>query len=99
MYDLKCKREGCTYNKNCCCTAKEITIDKVAECKSYDPSPDYHKKEKSKLSQRAVKSNTCVNCKAVACVFNNECKCIANGITVATIYNNNCPECCTIKEK
>lgn len=98
MYDLKCKREGCEFNKNCCCSAKEITIGKNAECKSYKASEDYHKKEKSKLKQKALRNNTYVNCNASGCIFNSDLTCIANGISVATLVNN-CPECCTIKIK
>lgn len=98
MYDLKCKREGCKFNKNCVCTAKEISVTKNAECKSYSPSEDYHKKEKSTLKQKAIRAHTKVNCKAVGCIFNCDLNCIANGITVATLTNNK-PECCTIKVK
>lgn len=99
MYDLKCKREGCEFNKNCVCSAKEITVNKTAECKSYTPSEDYHKTEKAKLKQRAVRTNTQVDCSATGCIFNNNYLCTANGITVATLNNKNCPECCTIKVK
>lgn len=98
MFDLKCKREGCSFNKNCCCSAKEISVSKTAECKSYTPSEDYHKQEHSKLKQKAIRANTTVDCYATGCIFNSDCKCIANGITVATLTHN-CPECCTIKVK
>ncbi len=98
MYDLKCRREGCQFNQNCCCTAKKITVGKTANCQSYVPSEDYHKKEKSKLKQRALRCTTMVDCKATGCIFNTAGKCIANGITVETLDNNE-PECCTIKLK
>jgi len=98
MYDLKCKREGCEFNKNCFCQAKTITVGKNAECNSYSASEDYHKKEKSKIVQKALRNNTNVDCYCCGCIFNNDLKCVANGITVATL-SNNCPECCTIKVK
>ena len=98
MYELKCKREGCTFNRNCCCTAGHITVGKAADCTSYTPSEDYDKKEKSKLKQKALRQNTMVDCKATGCIFNSDCKCIANGITVETLDANK-PECCTIKLK
>ena len=98
MFDLKCKREGCKYNKNCFCSAKKITIGKSAECKSYEASEDAHKQEKSKIKQRAVRNNTFVDCSASGCIFNADLTCIANGITVATLKNQ-CPQCCTIKVK
>lgn len=98
MYDLKCNREGCKFNKNCFCSAKQITVGKNAECTSYEASEDYHKKENSKIKQKAIRNNTMVDCKACGCIFNSDLKCIANGICVATLANN-CPECCTIKVK
>ena len=98
MYDLKCKREGCEFNKNCLCQAKKISISKNGECKSYSASEDFHKKEKSKIIQKALRNNTNVECGCCGCIFNSDLTCIANGITVATL-SNNCPECCTIKIK
>ena len=98
MYDLKCKRQGCKFNKNCLCQAKEITIGKNAQCTSYEASQDYHKKENSKIIQKAMRNNTNVSCKASGCIFNSDLICTANGITVCTIANNK-PECCTIKIK
>ena len=38
MYDLKCKRKGCKYNKNCNCTAKNVEVKKDTSCKTYDPT-------------------------------------------------------------
>ncbi len=99
MFDLKCKREGCTYNKNCRCSAKHITIEKVANCQSYTPSEDYKKTEKSTITQKALRTNTIVDCKVAGCLFNHGGSCIANGITVATKTNTNEPECLTIKQK
>lgn len=97
MYDLKCKREGCEFNKNCRCSAKHITISSAAECTSYSPSENYHKQEKSKIPQKAVRVNTIADCNANGCLFNQGGVCIANGITVATVDSK--PECLTIKPK
>ena len=99
MYELKCKREGCNFNKNCRCSAKKITIKKSAICESYTPSESYNKEEKSKISQKAVRTNTLVNCHATGCLFNTDGICTANGITVATNTPSNMPECFTIKAK
>ena len=98
MYDLKCKREGCLFNKNCRCSAKHITISSAAECKSYVASENYEKHEKSKIKQKAVRINTIADCNATGCIFNNCGVCRANGITVATL-DKNLPECLTIKQK
>jgi hypothetical protein len=69
----------------------------MAECKSYTPSEDASKQEKSKLSQKAMRTNTIVDCAVRGCIFNSEGACIANGITVATL--STAPECCTTKPR
>ncbi|MBQ8468567.1 MAG: DUF1540 domain-containing protein [Clostridia bacterium] len=99
MYDLRCKREGCDFNKNCLCTAKHITIGRQAECTSYSPSENYLKTEKSTIKQKAVRTKTIADCKVSGCLFNQEGVCKANGITIATLDQKNEPECLTVKPK
>ena len=96
MYDLKCKRQGCTYNKNCNCTAKQIEVTKNTECKTYQPS-ETMKHQEEKIGQPPIRKDIKVGCHA-ECLFNKEEKCIANGITVQTCNSalgEPCPICCT----
>lgn len=96
MFDIKCKRQGCVYNKNCNCTSKDIEVNKKAECKTYKPSNEAEVGEVEKIDQPAIRKDISVSCKA-DCLFNNEDICIANGITVQTCSNASCPNCCTFK--
>ena len=98
MYDLKCKRKGCTYNKNCNCTAKIVEVEKNTGCKTYKPSGDIDENQISKVSQPPIRKNIQVDCKA-DCLFNNDNECIANGITVQTCDDISCPNCCTYQPK
>lgn len=94
MFDLKCKRQDCTYNKNCNCTATDVNVSNLTECKTYKPGEN--KKEKDKIPQPPARKNINVDCKA-KCLFNKECLCIANGISVLT--HHDCPECATFMPK
>ena len=95
MFDLKCKRESCVYNSNCNCTAKNIDVDKNTECKTYEAC-NQEKKEQDKIPHTALRNQTSVKCHA-ECLFNSECSCIANGITVKTSSSTPC--CCTYMPK
>lgn len=95
MFDLKCKREGCEYNKGCNCTAKNVSVGHNTDCTTYKDC-GYDKKEKDKIKQKATRLNICVDCKA-DCLFNEQHYCKANGISIMT--NNNRPECSTFLPK
>ena len=89
MFDLKCKRQDCVYNKNCNCDAKNVDVARSTECKTYEPSKT-KKKQKDEIKQTPTRKNTAVDCEA-KCIFNDKCICKANGITVMT--NDQKPEC------
>lgn len=94
MFDLKCKRQDCQFNKNCNCTANDINVSKLTECETYLKGEN--KKEKDKIPQPPSRKNVNVKCNA-HCLFNKECDCIANGISVLT--HHDCPECATFMPK
>lgn len=96
MFDLKCKRTRCTYNKNCNCTAKKIDVDKKTECTTYTPSNEAEVGEVEKVGQPPIRKDIKVGCSA-DCIFNSDKKCTANGITVQTCDNPQCPNCCTFQ--
>ena len=98
MYDLKCKRKGCTYNKNCNCTAKSVEVKDNTGCKTYEPSENIDRNQVSKITQPPIRKNIKVACSA-ECLFNNDNICIANGITVQTCDNVSEPNCCTYQPK
>lgn len=98
MFDIKCKRQGCVYNKNCNCTAKDIEVTKETECKTYEPSNEAEVGEVEKVGQPPIRKDTQVACKAT-CLFNKDQECTANGITIQTCDNVACPNCCTFEPK
>lgn len=98
MFDVKCKRKGCEFNKNCNCTAKDIEVTKDTACKTYKPSNEAEVGEVEKIGQPPIRKDTKVECKA-SCLFNNENICTANGITVQTCDNVARPNCCTYEPK
>ncbi len=96
MFDLKCKRKGCEYNKNSNCTAKKVDVTKDTYCKTYKPSNEAEVGEVEKVGQPPIRKNIEVDCKA-DCIFNRKCVCTANGITVKTCSDETCPICCTFQ--
>lgn len=98
MFDVKCKRYKCVFNKNCNCTADKLNIKADTECLTYKPSNEAEVGEIEKVDQPAIRKNINVDCKA-KCLFNKEYKCIANGITVQTCKNISNPNCCTFTKK
>ena len=101
MFDLKCKRKGCTYNKNCNCTAKNISVKEDTGCDTYFPSNEKEIGEvenTEKVTQPPIRKDIEVSCSA-DCLFNHEHICSANGITVQTCDNVACPNCCTYQPK
>lgn len=96
MFDLKCKRKTCVFNKNSNCTSKRVDVTKNTECKTYKPSNEAEVGEVEKIGQPPIRKNIEVGCKA-KCIFNNECICSANGITVQTDKTDECPICVTFQ--
>lgn len=95
MFDLKCKRQSCHYNKNCNCTAKKIDVSHSTTCKTYEPDDEKPELEE-RISQPPIRKDIKVGCDA-DCLFNTNNKCTANGITVQTCETKSGPTCCTFQ--
>ena len=98
MFDVKCKRSGCRFNKNLNCSAKSIKVKADTECKTFEPSNSSDCEEIEKVGQPPIRKDITVACDA-KCLFNSDHKCAANGITVQTCENISCPNCCTFTAK
>ena len=98
MYDLKCKRRNCVYNKNCNCTANDVEVKNDTSCKTYEASNEAEIGEIEKIGQPPIRKDIGVGCKA-DCLFNQNSVCTANGITVQTLDNVTRPNCCTYQPK
>ena len=98
MFDIKCKRKGCKYNKNLNCSAKNINVKADTECETYQPSNANDINDIEKVAQPPIRKDIKVTCDAT-CLFNNKHNCSANGITIQTCKNISCPNCCTFTLK
>ena len=89
MVDLKCKRADCKYNCNCNCTAKDIKVNRETDCTTYKQDNSKSISHNDAINQSLVRNNVEVKCDA-NCIFNQECNCRPNGITVCTECGNIC---------
>ena len=89
MVDLKCFKEDCRYNKSCNCHAKGIDINNITTCSTFEHSQNPHKHEEDRIPQALVRHNTITRCNT-CCLFNNDGKCTANGITIILENVKNC---------
>ena len=96
MFDLKCKKVNCVYNKSANCNAKHIKVTKETECDTYKPAKEAEIGVYSEIKQVPIRKNIEVDCDA-SCIFNDNNICKANGITVQTCSNKSCPNCCTFQ--
>ena len=96
MFDIKCKKIDCEFNKDCNCDAKNLEVSKSTECKTFKPNTPGEISHESKIGQPAFRKNIIVECKA-NCLFNKQSQCIANGICVQTCKNKDYPNCLTFK--
>ena len=96
MVGLRCKRFDCKYNKNFNCEARNIMVTEHACCKTFEK--DKHKTEapQNLVPQKMLQRNTDISCES-ACIFNEEGKCIANGITI--IEKAKAPHCVSFMPK
>lgn len=82
MVDLKCKCTNCVSNNNCNCLAKEITVSSESVCKSFKQKHLNNNTEYAdEIFQPLVRQDVDIICHA-RCLFSNNGKCVANGITV-----------------
>ena len=85
MKDLKCSKSTCRFNDAYCCCAKQITIGDATDCSSFTQR-EHNPKNTFEMAEDFEKRNytvdTTVNCEAQECLFNEDKKCVSNGITV-----------------
>ena len=97
--DIKCRKTTCKYNKDFCCTAKNIKVDKNNVCKTYVKVNKLVEDTTKKLLLKKVEYAPFRSCKAInincdsKCLFNKEKKCHANGTIIND--NKNIPVCIT----
>ena len=91
--DLKCKKLDCVYNNKFSCCAKGINIKHNLSCATYEKNNNLSPEQKQNVSRtmfevapeyHPFRHNKDVNirCEAKQCLFNKNCDCCSNGITV-----------------
>lgn len=102
--DIICRKTQCQFNDNYTCRSENLNISENIICKSFildknkklvdksknifDKTPEYASHRPSRFAN--------IKCQA-RCLFNNNCECEANGITVNCIKNK--PYCITFLKK
>lgn len=101
--DIRCRKTGCKYNDRYTCKAKEIMIRKNMECEKYEKGKQPVDKTKWLFSDTPPEyapqrdsATIGIGCKA-HCLFNDNGKCVANGITLNDLKEK--PLCMTYLRK
>ena len=103
--DLRCNRTDCKYNDKYTCRAKEIHVSKETSCRTFekDSNKDLPPDIPSTMFEGSIeiapfREKSCIDIKCNAkCLFNKNCKCIANGISV--LNDKDSASCATFIEK
>lgn len=100
--DIKCRRTICQFNEGHTCCSPKVDISGKAVCKVFeakevseetvDFSKNLFQQTPDYKNSRHIK-NLLLECKAKECLFNQEGKCRANGITV--VDQDNESKCAT----
>lgn len=103
--DIRCRKTGCAFNDKYTCRAKEILIKKNCECEKYQKDSSKPVVDKTKwiftdkvpvYAPQRDSATIGIDCNA-HCLFNQDGKCVANGITLNDIKEK--PLCVTFLRK
>lgn len=101
--DIRCRKTSCKYNDRYTCKAESILIKKNVECQKYEFGKKPVDKTKWIFSDKPPEyapqrdsATISIGCKA-QCLFNQEGKCVANGVTLNDIKEK--PLCVTFLKK
>ena len=99
--DIRCRKTGCKYNDRYTCKAKDILIRKNCACEKYERDQSKEVVDKTKwlftdktpdYAPQRDSATIGIECNA-HCLFNQDGKCVANGITLNDIKEK--PLCVT----
>lgn len=102
MAELKCTVQTCQHNKNFYCNLDSIQVGGNSAKKAEETCCDSFVERKgdtySDITGEAS-ATSCIDCKAVECMYNNDCKCHAGKISVEGSNACHCEqtECATFK--
>ncbi len=101
IMDIRCRKTDCKHNDRLTCLVDNLCISKGIYCNSYEKVPNKAKD----FSKHMLTSDEppefcdfrhnkkCSICCSATCLFNDQCSCSANGITVGDIHDR--PKCIT----
>ena len=106
--DLKCKKLNCVSNDKYSCMRDGICVKENCECGSFEEAKHLDEGQRQDASKNMLetaidyhayrhKKDVNIECGAESCLFNNNCRCKANGITVCNC--NTCALCSTYIKK
>lgn len=91
--DIKCRKTSCVYNDGYNCTAKQVNITSGSECGTYergsemdDVTRDMFESAPEYGNSRHIRDKD-LKCECESCLFNKNCRCDANGITIIDSEN------------
>ena len=98
--DLKCKKMDCEHNDGCACMCKHINVNNQCECTTYAHRHTDEEKQHQDISRdmfeaapdlHPFRHNKKVDIECSAnCLFNEDGKCHANGISVSNKHTAIC---------
>lgn len=101
--DIRCRKTSCKYNDRYTCKAEQILIKKNVECQKYEHGKESVDKTKWMFTDKTPEyapqrdsATIAIGCRA-HCLFNQDGKCVANGITLNDIEEK--PLCMTYLRK
>lgn len=102
--DIRCRKTACKFNDRYTCKAKEILIKRNLECHQYekdgsvpvDKTKYIFSETPPEYAPQRDSATIAIDCKA-KCLFNENGKCVANGITLNDYKEK--PLCVTFLQK
>ena len=103
MAELKCSVDNCTYNNDRLCCRGEILVGGKNAGSEKDTCCESFQQRREGTSTNAVNptGRISIDCQAVKCVYNTDCKCQAEHVDIRGCGACDCKEtsCATFRER
>lgn len=103
MAELQCKVENCTYNKETYCCKGDILVGgKHACCEDETCCESFAQRHGDNVTNSTNAGRIIsIDCEAVKCIYNDNCKCVADHVDIKGCGACDCREtaCATFKER
>ena len=95
MTQLKCSAQTCMYNEDQCCCKGDIMVEgRDAKEPSATCCASFRERtgDTARNAMEHPSHNIDVDCEAVTCIHNDDCKCAAKSITIAGSHACHCDD-------